>query len=62
MTTNNFKKFVTNLVNFSLGVREIKRKAEKAQSKQRTELSLTILKKYIYISIYISINFSNFII
>ena len=45
MTTNNFKKFVTNPVNFSLGVREIKRKSEKAQSKQRTELSLAIKKK-----------------
>ena len=60
MTTNNFKKFVTNPVNFSLGVREIKRKSEKAQSKQRTELSLAIKKKKN--SIYISINVSNFII
>ena len=45
MTTNNFKKFVTDPVNFSLGVREIKRKSEKAQSKQRTQLSLTIFYK-----------------
>ena len=55
MNTNNFKKFVTNPVNFSLGVREIKRKSEKTQSKQRTELSLAIKKKkkiYIYIYIY----------
>ena len=60
MTTNNFKKFVTNPVNFSLGVREIKRKSAKPQSKQRTELSLAIKKKKN--SIYISINVSNFII
>ena len=47
MTANNFKKFVTNPVNFSLGVREIKKKIwqDPKQAKDEAKLDHFLKKK-----------------